>query len=72
MTLEAVYVTGKEHKKLNKVNLNQHKNHEALKEKGVQTFLYHRKREQKKENVTKHFFFLGLLNLVDKDRIEDI
>lgn len=53
-TLEAVYVTGKEHKKLNKVNVNQHDNHEALKEKGVQTFLYHRKREQKK--VTKHFF----------------
>jgi len=62
-TLEALHVTGKEHKKLNKVNLNQHENHEALKEK-LQTFLYHRKREKKKRKMWQSTFSpkaLGLL-----------
>jgi len=74
-TLDALHVTGKEHKKLNKVNLNQHENHEALKEK-LQTFMYHRKREKK--NVTKHFFPQStwpseMIDIFDKDRlIEDI
>lgn len=59
------HVTGKEHKKLNKVNLNL----SFKRERRTNLFVTQKERTEESD---KALFFLGLLNLVDKDRIEDI